>query len=50
MPQLEGPTTRIYNYVPGLGGVREKKEKKYNLKNKRGDGGRRWRLKDKGLL
>ena len=29
MPQLEGPTTKIYSYVPG--GFGEKKEKK-NLK------------------
>ena len=26
MPQLEGPTTKIYNYVPG--GFEEKKKKK----------------------
>ena len=26
MPQLEGPTTRIYNYI--LGGFEEKKKKK----------------------
>ena len=26
MPQLEGPTTKIYNYVPGVFG--EKKQKK----------------------
>ena len=26
MPQLEGPTTKIYNYV--LGGLGEKKQKK----------------------
>ena len=30
MPQLEGPTTKIYNYVPG--GFGEKKEKSKILK------------------
>ena len=33
MPQLEGPTTKIYNYV--LGGFGEKKKKK-NTRNKTG--------------
>ena len=30
MPQLEGPTTKIYNYVPGDFGEKKKK----NFKNK----------------
>ena len=29
MPQLEGPTTKIYNYVPG--GFGEEKEEKKNI-------------------
>ena len=28
MPQLEGPTARIYNYVPGSFGEKKKNEKK----------------------
>ena len=28
MPQLEGPTTRIYNYVLGAFGEKKKKKKK----------------------
>ena len=32
MPQLEGPTTRIYNYVPG---ALERKRKNKNLKKKK---------------
>ena len=28
MPQLEGPTTKIYNYVPGHFGEKKQKEKK----------------------
>ena len=43
MPQLEGPTTKIYNYVPG--GFGEKKQKKrkrdYLLIRNSGDQ-RRW--------
>ena len=33
MPQLEGPATKIYNYV--LGGFGEKKEKNKIFKKKR---------------
>ena len=29
MPQLEGPATKIYNYVPGgFGEIKQKKKKK----------------------
>ena len=31
MPQLEGPTTRVYNYI--LGGLGEKKQKKKSQKS-----------------
>ena len=28
MPQLEGPTTKIYNYILGVFGEKKKKKKK----------------------
>ena len=34
MPQLEGPATKIYNYVPGgFGEIKQEKKKKRKEKN-----------------
>ena len=36
MPQLKGPATKIYNYVPGgFGEIKQKKEKKFKKKRNR---------------
>ena len=40
MPQLEGPTTRLYNYV--LGGTWEKKEKKKGVREGEGEEKEDW--------
>ena len=34
MPQLEGPATKIYNYVPGgFGEIKQEKKKKKKIGN-----------------